>query len=80
MRRTHNNCRHYRRFSFLHVMSWRCPADQKSGYSGNEIAHSPKIKNTAGQDTYLSKVDSGLADLSYSLKRRDFFIIIDFRQ
>ena len=57
-------------------MSWRCPADQKSGYSGNsgnEIAHNPKIKNTAGQDTYVSKVDSRLVDLSYLLKHTDFW-------
>lgn len=54
-------------------MSWRCPADQKSVYSGNEIAHSPKIKNTAGQDTYVSKVDSRLVDLSYLLKHTDFW-------
>ena len=73
MRQTHNNCRHYRRFSFLLVMSLRCPADQKTGYSGNEIAYNPKIKNTAGQDTYVSKVDCGLVDLSYLLKRTDFF-------
>ena len=80
MRRTHNNCRHYRRFSFLHVMSWRCPADQKSGYSSLGTRLHPKIENTAGQDTYVSKVDSGLVDLSYLLNDRDFFVIIDFRQ
>ena len=57
-------------------MSWRCPADQKTGYSGNEIAYNPKIKNTAGQDTYVSKVDRGLVDLSYLLKRTDFFLLL----
>ena len=57
-------------------MSWRCPADQKTGYSGNEIAYNPKIKNTAGQDTYVSKVDCGLVDLSYLLKRTDFLLLL----
>ena len=80
MRRTHNNCRHYRRFSFLHVMSWRCPAYQKARYDlGTRLHITPKLKMPLDKTPMSLKWILDLLTYLICSSIQIFGIIIDFQ-